>query len=323
MGSVILKYPASVTTAACLILLTTLYWTSGTLWPVELPASTYTRSARAITGTALMLICTPSYLLAAMYVTQRRSLDLVEQLRPQLPEARHADEAAASIRSALKTSWLPASVAGLAAGFFNIPPIRVLAASTTPAIDISIAFGQMFLWLLVGLLFGSRVISARSFNRLGKVVQFDLFQLDRVRPLARSGLVDVLTIAGALAFSPLQALDAEFRWYNYGFALMVALPATLTLLLWPLWSIHRRMRGEKSHQLSQINDLIEETRADTSRADIPRLETLLSHRDRLLDQRTWPVSTALVSRVFLYLIIPPLAWVGAALVELLLDRMIG
>ena len=54
-----------------------------------------------------------------------------------------------------------------------------------------------------------------------------------------------------------------------------------------------------------------------------QLESLLAHRDRLREQSTWPLSTALVSRVFLYLIIPPLAWAGAALVELLVDRLIA
>ena len=181
----------------------------------------------------------------------------------------------------------------------------------------------MFLWLLVGLLLGIRAVSAHSFNRLGRVVRFDLFQLERLKPLSRSGTVDVLTVAGLLAFTPLQSLDAEFRWYNYNFVLLIAPPATLVLLLLPLWPVHLRIRSEKSRQLSQINDRIEETRTDASRNDILRLETLLAHRDRLLGQRTWPLSTALLSRVLLYFIIPPLAWIGAALVEMLLDRMIG
>ena len=54
-----------------------------------------------------------------------------------------------------------------------------------------------------------------------------------------------------------------------------------------------------------------------------RLETLLAHRDRLRAVRTWPLSTGLISRVLLYLVIPPLAWAGAAVVERMVDRFLG
>jgi hypothetical protein len=50
-----------------------------------------------------------------------------------------------------------------------------------------------------------------------------------------------------------------------------------------------------------------------------RLETLLAHRDRLRGARTRPLGTRLLSRALLYLVFPPLAWAGAALVEQALE----
>jgi hypothetical protein len=204
----------------------------------------------------------------------------------------------------------------------NTNPIYALTKSAVPAIEISISFGQLLLWLIIGLLLSHRWVAARSFSRLGEVVTFDLFQLDRLRPLARSGMIDVLVIAGALAMSPLQSLDAEFRWYNYRAALVVAIPTALFLLLTPLRSVHRRISDEKRRQLAQIDALVGEADRGGSPAALQSFETLLAHRQRLRGQRTWPLDTALLSRLFVYLIIPPLAWAGAAVVERVVTRML-
>lgn len=68
------QIPASTIGAACLLLLTVMFWTSGALWPTELPE--YASSSRQITGMVLMLILLPSYLLAAIFTAQRRSLSI-------------------------------------------------------------------------------------------------------------------------------------------------------------------------------------------------------------------------------------------------------
>ena len=181
----------------------------------------------------------------------------------------------------------------------------------------------MWLWLVIGLLLAVRIQAAHAFRRLGQQVRFELHRLERLEPLARSGLLDVLVIAGALALSPLQSLDAEFRWYNYSFALLVAIPASAGLLLWPVSAVQARIRREKRRRLAQLDGRIDaHGRRDDDEA-IARLETLLAHRDRIASQRTWLFSTDLVSRVLLYLVIPPLAWAGAALVERFVDRALG
>jgi hypothetical protein len=321
LASAFLKHPATSVAVIFLLLGSVFYWFTGALWPEELPA--YARSGRQITGTALMLILLPAYLLSAAIVVQRHSLRLVEELRPQLPDFQAAEDTAVAIRGALRRSWLPATGVGLVAGLLNAPFLYAFTESTTPSIDISISVGQAFIWLLIAQVFGMRIQAARAFCRLGEVIDFDLFQLHRLKPLARSGLLDIMIITGALLISPLQSLDAEFRWYNYQFALMVAIPSSMTLLFWPLWSIHGRIRDEKEARLSRIDGWIGTADRATTPEDVLRLETLLAHRDRVQAQRTWLLSTDVVSRVFLYLIIPPLAWVGAAMVERLVDQLVG
>lgn len=314
------SYPATTSVGLLLVLLTALFWGSGTLFPDVLPD--YADSHRQITGMALMLILAPAYLVGAGIVAQRRSLELVDALRPALPDPQLAAEAQATIRGALRSVWPLGLALGLALGLFNTNPVE---AWTMPAahVAVSLSFGQLVLWTVIGLLLVTRGVSARAFARLGEGVVFDPFRLDALRPLARSGLIDILVIAGALALSPLQALDAAFRWYNYQFALVVAIPSAILFVTFPLWPLHRRIHREKAARLARMDAMLEQLPTDGTPEGLARLETLLAHRDRVKNLPTWPLGSALLYRIVLYLIIPPLAWVGAALVEMLVGRIVS
>lgn len=314
----LLEYPATISASSCLLVLASLFWVTGALWPTELPD--YASSRRQITGMSLMLILLPGYLLAAGFHLHRRSLETIDQLEPSLPAEGYAEAARKAIRGALSKALAVGSVFGIGMGFFNTQLGYALFESSTPRIDITITLGQILLWWMVGVVLTERLIVARGFDHLGEVIPFDLFQLDRLRLFARSGLNDVLVIAGAVAFSSLQSLDAEFRWYNYSFALMIAISASLTLLVLPLRRLHRRIVQERTRQLARAEALIDAASVGENREDLARFEALLAHRERLRDQQTWPFSTALVSRVVAYLIIPPIAWAGAALVERLVTQ---
>jgi len=123
----------------------------------------------------------------------------------------------------------------------------------------------------------------------------------------------------------LQSLDAEFRWGNYQNALLVAIPASAFFLLWPLVPLYRRHREARDLRLARVERQLGRL-PSTPPDDVDawaRLETLLAHRDRLQNLRLWPLSSGLLSRVGLYLVIPPLAWVAAAVVQRGVDRLLG
>ncbi len=320
-GPGIARYPASVIGCTALVLLTAFFWATGALFPDELPR--FARSSLQATGMSIMLIVLPAYILAAGILVQRRSLGLVEELRPQLPAPHFADAAARTIREGLAKTWGRGCVAGFVLGLFNTDFVHAFTTTAVPAIEISFTLGQILLWVMVGMSGGMRFAAAGAFKRLGEVVDFDLFQLQRLRPLAHSGLIDVVSYAGALALIPLQSLDAEFRWYNYQFALLVVIPAAIFVVIWPLRSIHRRILSQKQHLLAEVEAAISEVGPARSEAQILRLESLLSHRDRIREERSWPIDTPLLSRFALYVVIPPLAWVGAALVEMVVARLVS
>ena len=49
------------------------------------------------------------------------------------------------------------------------------------------------------------------------------------------------------------------------------------------------------------------------------LEPLLILRREVLSAPEWPFDTTTMGRLALYLIIPPLTWIGAALIEIVVD----
>jgi hypothetical protein len=272
---------------------------------------------------ALMLILVPAYLLAALAIAQQRSLGLIEQLRPLLRDPEAAERAATNVRGALRRSWKLGTVIGIVFGLLNTEPFAAIPESGAPLVAGSLAVGQLILWWTVGLLGLARIGSAHVFRRLGESISFDLFRLDELRPFARAGVIDVVLIAGALLFTPLQSLDAEFRWYNYQFALVVALPAAAFFLFWPLVDLRRRILQDRHARLEAVEARLGDLSGGDNAETIVRSEALLAHRDRLRAASTTPLSSRLLSRVLFYLVLPPLAWAGAALVERLLTQALG
>ena len=301
---------------AALVALSALFWASGSLFPESIPASA--TSECEVTGMALMLLLVPAYLLAALAIAQQRSLDLIEQLRPLLRGPKEAERAATSVREALGRSWKLGSVIGIAFGLLNTEPIAAIPDSGAPFVAGSLAVGQLILWSTVGIVGLTRIGSAQAFRRLGGSISFDLFRLGELRPFARAGMVDVVLIAGALLFTPLQSLDAEFRWYNYQFALAVALPAAAFFLLWPVVDLRRRLLRVRHARLEVVEAQLGHLSFGDDSEQLVRSEILLAHRDRLRAAPTTPLSSRLLSRVLFFLVLPPLAWAGAAFVERLL-----
>jgi len=282
-------------------------------------------SARELAGMAFMLIGLPAYLLAAWTIGQRRSLELVEQMRPRLPDPRVADRATAQIEGAWSGTWWIGTAIGIVLSLFNTQPLWAILESPAPRVSVPISLGQVLLWTVIGNLLATRFAVSNAFAALGESVSADVFGLERLRPLARNGVVDAAIVMGALLFVPLQSLDAEFRWENYRFGLLVALPALAVFLFWPLRTVHRRIRADRDARLRAVDEQIEAAgdAPPEGPEETERLEHLLAHRDRLREARTWPLDLRLLSRVLLYVIIPPLAWAAAALVERGVDAALG
>ena len=95
----------------------------------------------------------------------------------------------------------------------------------------------------------------------------------------------------------------------------------LLLFFWPVWPINRRLHLRKREELERLDAAITALPRPelTDTAALQTLNALLAYRREIADVSEWPFDFSVLTRLMLYLIIPPLTWVGAALIEILID----
>jgi hypothetical protein len=296
---------------------------SGALFPDSFSANW--TSSRQITGMALMFASLLGYLAGFFLYTSARSAEHVEQLRP-LFSGPEAEALVASLNRLRPGRFWVATAVGVALGCFNIDWTNLANLGRVPnwPMDLSLVLGSMTVWIVAAQVIYSRAHDALLLSRLGRsFVEVDVFQPDRLGAFARVGILDFLLAMGALALTPLQALDAEFRYYNYSFAFAVVLPGSAFLLLAPMWGIHQRLLEVKARALAAIEADIAAASRGHDEQPLLHLNALVERRAYLRSVHTWPMDLRAVSRVGFYLIIPPLAWIAAALVEMLVENFLA
>jgi hypothetical protein len=192
---------------------------------------------------------------------------------------------------------------------------------------LAVSFYSIFLYqLLVALL-----LTVRSLGRVGQtMLETDLFDPDRGRPIARFGLrlvllVSLAGIAGVLA-PGLVGVAAPGSAVGAMAVNLVWCAVCLTLCL---RGLVRRMGQLKREELARVDRAIvgvpgaldDSPTADRLRA--PGFIELLTYRRELVARRIWPVDAGMWGRLLLYLVLPPLSWVAAALVEEGVGALLG
>jgi hypothetical protein len=272
-------------------------------------------SQAQLTGMILLMTLVPIWMLGCFIVTQRHSLAMAKRLDADLAQS---------------VLILPRRyvVAGLCGGLvyalaLNVPigQVELVLSGNGPMIAVFV--GQLVVWICVGFLLAIRLYVGKLFYQLGKTIKISIFEQSPLQPFARVGMLDVGIVVGALVIAVVQSIDAQFRLGNYATAFLVAVPAGTALLIRPMWSLHRRLAERKQKLLEQVCQQLEVASEQTSAADMAVLESLLQRRGRIKAIHTWPVDVAIWRRLFFYVLIPPLAWSGAALVEVVIDKFLG
>jgi hypothetical protein len=100
----------------------------------------------------------------------------------------------------------------------------------------------------------------------------------------------------------------------------------MTLL--PVWGIHRAIQAEKHREQDRVLAAIagDSTALEASplaaHASALTGVTLLDYLEKVDRVREWPFDASALRRLGLYLLIPPLGWLGGALVERSLERVL-
>ncbi len=290
------------------------------IWQADLSAIGIHTQPQLV-GMLLLFVLVPMWMFACFFVTQRHSLALARQLEAGNTTAQNISADIIKFPGRALASGL---VGGLVYALaFNIPATQIDPALRGDWNSVSIILGQIFLWVCIGGLLFVRLHIARIFSSLGKTIEFSLFEQSELQPFARVGMLDVVIVVGSMAIATVQSLDAQFRLDNYLSAMLVATPAAIALLVRPMWALHRRMATRKAELGAEIDALIKSASEKTSLDEMHKLELLLQRRDRVRSLNTWPLDISIWRRLAFYVLIPPLAWVGAALMEVVVSQMLG
>jgi hypothetical protein len=263
-------------------------------------------------------------LAAIGYRTGARCLD---ELRPHLvggeEQHREARRALVDVRvSALR-----------AAGVLGAITLPVLALGD--AVDI-IGWGPHYLpsvaWLgLLGwVLFRTVMVHlhvARVLSGVGgQRIDIELLDLRPLAPLVAWGLQIVLVWAVWFAILSLFFIGPGPVNLGNWLGIIPLLVMAVGALVLPVRGVHRRIRAAKRAELDRLRAAIvaERERGLASDAEAsPRLANLVAYHGLVASVQEWPFDVATWLRFGLYVAIGAGSWVGAALVERLLERALG
>ena len=207
-------------------------------------------------------------------------------------------------------------------GFIPLNPDGTLNFSTT-MVKVSIA-GTLLTWITMttvisGLIQNNYLLSDLSIH----LKQVDLFRKQPWQPLARVATASSLALIGSNALFPLLFIESDSPpAMKILPGMMLTLPTVIAMVLVPLRSARHLIAEQKNQRLNAIDEAISKLTNPQSITDMGTLNTLLTQRGHLQKVSSWPLNLGNLGRLLFYLIIPPLTWVGAALIERLVDGVL-
>ncbi len=271
------------------------------------------------------------YSLWVGYVNLRSSRRDLEALRPLALDSGEFDTALGSYaryrRSGLVACSLLAPVMPLALIWIQGRSATMSLVDNVWHIAGMTLFG-LVVWPTLYLVAGA----SRRFSMCGRhLVRVNVLDLDSLAPFARVALRSSLGILGStpIVFVPIALAGASQSAWLASLAIFApAVGLAFVVLLAPSWGIHRALQDAKASELGRVRgaisgdtEALRESPLARHAASLSILE-LLAYRDRIESLREWPFDASAVRRFGLYLLIPLASWVGAALVERLVDFVI-
>jgi len=245
----------------------------------------------------------------------------VEQLTPVMePSDRSLARTELSEAWSNRGVWIARAI-GITFGLFLSAPAGIDALARRPEF-------LVYVWVpvVVPLLWATilpalwRLIRVSLFVwRLGSRVRIDLDDPRLLGAFADIGIRHLLVIIVGLSVIPMQAiLTGRIATVDFVPALVVTVPVALMVLLLPMWGIRAAVIAAKSIELDRLSELANALEQGSDRSMLVSL-----YRRQVAATPEWPASAGAASRVLFYVVIPPLAWVAAALVQDLVSNVLG
>ncbi len=184
-----------------------------------------------------------------------------------------------------------------------------------------------FMGFMIGQLMALVILDSARISRAADTIDsVDLLDPAPLRFFARHGQTNALLLLGLLSAYSLFLVDLRYLWI-FAVIGLVAVPGTVAAFALPLRGARSLIRRTKERELASCRDRIRRARTamEGGGAGGPRdrLDELLAWEARVQAVREWPFDTGVLARLALYLLLPLGSWAGAALVERLIDSLLG
>lgn len=182
----------------------------------------------------------------------------------------------------------------------------------------------LLLWLLMMVATTKMVQNAILFSRLGASALPDLLRPSRHAAFGSAALRPGIFLIGLVCSYGLLAIGDPDPFDDAVWIGVIASTFTLVgIIALPLRGIRRRIRETRAQDLASLDARIEALAiADFNNAevaDLSAMDTLLDMRERVARAPGWPLDIAGLQRILVYIVLPPLTWAAAAVVEMLIE----
>ncbi|MFK7733213.1 MAG: hypothetical protein AB8B48_16455 [Pseudomonadales bacterium] len=191
--------------------------------------------------------------------------------------------------------------------------------------------GALLVWVVMTTVISMLIQQALIFARIGRDhANVSLFGHHNLLPFGGVAISSSLALIGALSLFPLIGLEGGMDIKEIVPGAVATSVPLLVIFFMPVIPVHRRLASEKARQLTAVNERIDQYLAANAAADDgnpclhvdEQFTTMLAYRREITDTPTWPFDVSNVAKLALYLVIPPLTWVAAALMENLVDSVL-
>jgi hypothetical protein len=253
------------------------------------------------------------------------ALDL-RQLIPVLPEADINLEAASRALSRMSNHqlWLSLMIAVVSGvlhswllGYFSLPLIFAVPQCVS----------TLLLWICMFFTVPPLIQNAQLFSALGQVATPDLLRPSRHAAFGAAALRPALFLIGILCAYTLLFIGNDRPLEGaVWIGILVSVFPLIGIVALPLRGIRRRIRQQRQTTLSALDARLDAiTGSDIAQAnadDLFQLDAILDMRERVARAPAWPFDVAAIKRILLYIVLPPLTWAAAAIVEMIVNSLV-
>jgi hypothetical protein len=287
-------------------------------------------------GVSLLIEVLIGFAVAMNVALRRAALRGVEELRPLLRGG--PAEHAAFLERAARVDPLRAGLASLLAVPVGLLLVIDLESGgpyllSGKPLNHSLVYG-LLLNLVLFALIGRRIWDSfdkwRLFASLEeRVERIDLLDVEALAPFARRGLREAVFWVGGSSIASLLFVSVPLHWGTILVMIATAVVGSASFLL-PMLGIHRRIRAAKQAELARVREAIRRARdaglrVEGAEADrfAARLPALLAWEARVERVREWPWDAPTLARFAVLVVLGVGSWLGGALVERVLNLLLG